>query len=176
MVTTVDVYLWGELIGVAMWNEPRGYASFQYTPEFINKGIEVSPIVMPLSNRVYSFPELSSKTFLGLPGLLADALPDQFGRALLDQWLAMNNRMQANPIERLCFQGKRSMGALEFVPAIEKTFSNSSAIEVASLVKVASEMLHGKGKLYTNMGHGRKSIKCLYVANCKISRVKTCYK
>ena len=152
MVTTVDVYLWGELIGVAMWNEPRGYASFQYTPEFINKGIEVSPIVMPLSNRVYSFPELSSKTFLGLPGLLADALPDQFGRALLDQWLAMNNRMQANPIERLCFQGKRSMGALEFVPAIEKIFSNSSAIEVASLVKVASEMLHGKGKLYTNMG------------------------
>ena len=109
MVTTAEIYLWGERIGVVMWNEQRGCASFQYTPEFINKGLEVSPIQMPLSDRIYSFPELSSQTFLGLPGLLAEALPDSFGRALLDQWLAMNNRTQANPVERLCYQGKRSI-------------------------------------------------------------------
>ena len=98
MVTIAEVSLWGELIGVVLWNEQLGYASFQYTPEFIQTGIEVSPILMPLSDRIYSFPELSSQTFLGMPGLLADALPDRFGRALFDQWLAMDNRIQANPV------------------------------------------------------------------------------
>ena len=158
MVTTAEVHLWGELIGVALWNEQGGYASFQYTPEFINKGIEVSPILMPLSDRIYSFPELSSQTFLGMPGLLADALPDRFGRALLDQWLAMNNRTQANPVERLCYQGKRCMGALEFAPAQNRGFDEISVIEVASLVKVASDVLHDRAILQTNMGQPTEAL------------------
>ena len=158
MVTTAEIYLWGERIGVVMWNEQRGYASFQYTPEFINKGLEVSPIQMPLSDRIYSFPELSSQTFLGLPGLLAEALPDSFGRALLDQWLAMNNRTQANPVERLCYQGKRSMGALEFVPTRDRILDESTAIEVANLVKVASEVLSNREKLQTNMGQPTEAL------------------
>ena len=158
MVTTAEVHLWGELIGVALWNEQGGYASFQYTPEFINKGIEVSPILMPLSDRIYSFPELSSQTFLGMPGLLADALPDRFGRALLDQWLAMNNRTQANPVERLCYQGKRCMGALEFAPAQNRGFDEISVIEVASLVKVASNVLHNRAILRTNMGQPTEAL------------------
>lgn len=158
MVTTAEVHLWGELIGVALWNELGGYASFQYTPEFINKGIEVSPILMPLSDRIYSFPELSSQTFLGMPGLLADALPDRFGRALLDQWLAMNNRIQANPVERLCYQGKRCMGALEFAPAQNRGFDEISVIEVASLVKVASNVLHDRAILQTNMGQPTEAL------------------
>ena len=158
MVTTAEVHLWGELIGVALWNEQGGYASFQYTPEFINKGIEVSPILMPLSDRIYSFPELSSQTFLGMPGLLADALPDRFGRALLDQWLAMNNRTQANPVERLCYQGKRCMGALEFAPAQNRGFDEISVIEVASLVKVASNVLHDRAILQTNMGQPTEAL------------------
>ena len=158
MVTTAEVHLWGELIGVALWNEQGGYASFQYTPEFINKGIEVSPILMPLSDRIYSFPELSSQTFLGMPGLLADALPDRFGRALLDQWLAMNNRIQANPVERLCYQGKRCMGALEFAPAQNRGFDEISVIEVASLVKVASNVLHDRAILQTNMGQPTEAL------------------
>ena len=158
MVTTAEVHLWGELIGVALWNEQGGYASFQYTPEFINKGIEVSPILMPLSDRIYSFPELSSQTFLGMPGLLADALPDRFGRALLDQWLAMNNRTHANPVERLCYQGKRSMGALEFAPAQNRGFDETSVIEVASLVKVASDVLHDRAILQTNMGQPTEAL------------------
>ena len=158
MVTTAEVHLWGELIGVALWNEQGGYASFQYTPEFINKGIEVSPILMPLSDRIYSFPELSSQTFLGMPGLLADALPDRFGRALLDQWLAMNNRTQANPVERLCYQGKRCMGALEFAPAQNRGFDEISVIEVASLVKVASNVLHNRAILQTNMGQPTEAL------------------
>lgn len=158
MVTTAEVHLWGELIGIALWNEQGGYASFQYTPEFINKGIEVSPILMPLSDRIYSFPELSSQTFLGMPGLLADALPDRFGRALLDQWLAMNNRIQANPVERLCYQGKRCMGALEFAPAQNRGFDEISVIEVASLVKVASNVLHDRAILQTNMGQPTEAL------------------
>ena len=158
MVTTAEVHLWGELIGIALWNEQGGYASFQYTPEFINKGIEVSPILMPLSDRIYSFPELSSQTFLGMPGLLADALPDRFGRALLDQWLAMNNRTQANPVERLCYQGKRCMGALEFAPAQNRGFDEISVIEVASLVKVASDVLHDRAILQTNMGQPTEAL------------------
>lgn len=158
MVTTAEVHLWGELIGVALWNEQGGYASFQYTPEFINKGIEVSPILMPLSDRIYSFPELSSQTFLGMPGLLADALPDRFGRALLDQWLAMNNRTHANPVERLCYQGKRSMGALEFAPAQNRGFDETSVVEVASLVKVASDVLHDRAILQTNMGQPTEAL------------------
>lgn len=158
MVTTAEVHLWGELIGVALWNEQGGYASFQYTPEFINKGIEVSPILMPLSDRIYSFPELSSQTFLGMPGLLADALPDRFGRVLLDQWLAMNNRIQANPVERLCYQGKRCMGALEFAPAQNRGFDEISVIEVASLVKVASNVLHDRAILQTNMGQPTEAL------------------
>ena len=158
MVTTAEVHLWGELIGVALWNEQGGYASFQYTPEFINKGIEVSPILMPLSDRIYSFPELSSQTFLGMPGLLADALPDRFGRALLDQWLAMNNRTHANPVERLCYQGKRCMGALEFAPAQNRGFDETSVVEVASLVKVASDVLHDRAILQTNMGQPTEAL------------------
>ena len=158
MVTTAEVHLWGELIGIALWNEQSGYASFQYIPEFINKGIEVSPILMPLSNRIYSFPELSSQTFLGMPGLLADALPDRFGRALLDQWLAMNNRTHANPVERLCYQGKRCMGALEFAPAQNRGFDETSVIEVASLVKVASDVLHDRAILQTNMGQPTEAL------------------
>ena len=141
-----------------MWNEQSGNASFQYTPEFINKGIEISPILMPLSDRIYSFPELSNQTFLGLPGLLADALPDRFGRALLDQWLAMNNRTQANPVERLCYQGKRCMGALEFAPAQNRGFDESSVVEVASLVKVASDVLYNRAVLQTNMGHPTEAL------------------
>lgn len=158
MVTIAEVSLWGELIGVVLWNEQLGYASFQYTPEFIQTGIEVSPILMPLSDRIYSFPELSSQTFLGMPGLLADALPDRFGRALLDQWLAMNNRIQANPVERLCYQGKRCMGALEFAPAQNRGFDETSIIEVASLVKVASDVLHNRAILQTNMGQPSEAL------------------
>ena len=158
MVTTAEVHLWGELVGIALWNEQSGNASFQYTPEFINKGIEISPILMPLSDRIYSFPELSNQTFLGLPGLLADALPDRFGRALLDQWLAMNNRTQANPVERLCYQGKRCMGALEFAPAQNRGFDESSVVEVASLVKVASDVLYNRAVLQTNMGHPTEAL------------------
>ena len=158
MVTTAEVHLWGRKIGVVLWNEQRGYASFEYTPEFIHSGVEVAPLMMPLRQQTYSFPELPYKTFLGLPGLLAEALPDAFGRVLLDNWLASQGRQNANPVERLCFQGQRSMGALEFVPAQERALSLEQTIEIDGLVQAAREALHNKEAFVTNMSHSEEAL------------------
>ena len=158
MVTTAEVHLWGRKIGVVLWNEQRGCASFEYTPEFIHSGIEVAPLMMPLRQQTYSFPELPYKTFLGLPGLLAEALPDAFGRVLLDNWLASQGRQNANPVERLCFQGQRSMGALEFVPVQERALSLEQTIEIDGLVQAAREALHNKEAFVTNMSHSEEAL------------------
>ena len=101
-----------------MLNENTGFAVFEYDPDFERLGLDLSPIMMPIStHQTYSFTSLGRDTFMGLPGLLADALPDAYGRTLLDRWLALVGRQSANSIERLCYQGRRSMGALEFEPA-----------------------------------------------------------
>jgi len=158
MVTYAKVYIWNELAGVVMWNEDTQTAVFEYDPDFKQRGLELSPLLMPLNGggRIYSFRELNRETFMGLPGLLADALPDAYGKALLDRWLASVGRSFANPIERLCYQGKRSMGALEFVPAQDNYLEQSAAIEVESLVKVAGEMLNQKAELQTNLNADTK--------------------
>ena len=93
---------------------------------------------------------------MGLPGLLADALPDAYGKALLDRWLTSLGRTFANPVERLCYQSKRSMGALEFVPAKDDYLDQSSAIEISSLVEIASEVLSSKAELNTNLNEDTK--------------------
>lgn len=158
MVTTANVLLWGKHIGSVLWNENRELASFQYAPEFLSSNLQVSPLLMPLSNQIYSFPEISRKTFMGLPGMLAEALPDAFGRALLDEWLKAQNRQNANPVERLCYQGTRSMGALEFRPMMERGLSESTNIEVANLVKVASMALHDKEALQTSFSQPTEAL------------------
>lgn len=158
MVTTAEVHLWEEHVGTVFWNEERGCASFEYAPSFLSKGLNVSPIMMPLTDSIYSFPGLEFRTFMGLPGMLAEALPDAFGRALLDNWLAAQGRQDANPVERLCFQGKRSMGALEFVPSRERTLSSEQAIEVGLLVQAAREALHNKETFVTNMSKSDEAL------------------
>jgi len=152
MVNYAKVFIWNELAGVVMWNEDTQTAVFEYDPDFKRRGLELSPLLMPLNGgRTFSFRELSRETFMGLPGLLSDALPDAYGKALLDRWLTSVGRSFANPIERLCYQGKRSMGALEFVPAQDNYLEQSTALEVESLVKVAGEMLNQKNELKTNL-------------------------
>ncbi len=159
MVTAADVYLWGQQVGTVLWNEDRLCANFEYTPEFIRSGLEVAPLTMPLEQKVYTFPNRDSyKTFLGLPGLLAEALPDAFGRVLLDKWLASQGRENANPVERLCFQGQRSMGALEFVPAKERILNTEQAIEVDSLVQAAREALLNKEAFATNISKSKDAL------------------
>ena len=157
MVNLAKVYIWGEYAGAVLWNENTGFATFEYEPSFARKGWDLSPLMMPINeNRAHSFRNLSKDTFMGLPGLLADALPDSYGKALLDRWLASLGREFANPVERLCYQSKRSMGALEFMPAKDDYLDESSAIEISSLVQIAAEVLSDKADLKTNLKEDTK--------------------
>ncbi len=157
MVTLAYVNIWGQRAGVVMWNENTQSAVFEYEPSFERLGLNLSPILMPLSpHRPYQFTSISKETFMGLPGLLTDALPDAYGKALLDRWLATIGRSFANPVERLCYQGKRSMGALEFEPAQDTFLEKDTKIEIDSLVEIAREALSQKAELDTNLSLDRK--------------------
>lgn len=157
MITYADVYLWGQHAATVAWDENYQAGSFEYTPGFAAGSLDLSPLMMPVRQRqVYQFPSLSHDTFIGLPGLLADALPDAFGKALLDRWLASVGRTFANPVERLCYQGKRSMGALEFVPAQDNYLEQGTKLEIDSLVEVAREVLDEKKKLDVNINENTK--------------------
>ncbi|WP_017258844.1 type II toxin-antitoxin system HipA family toxin [Pedobacter arcticus] len=143
MVTTAFIKLWGERIGAVAWDEAQGLGSFEYEKRFIAKKIEISPLKMPLSSRIYSFPELrDTSTFKGLPGLLADALPDKYGKELINIWLARNGRPEnsLNPVELLCFIGTRGMGALEFEPSILSTKASSQSLELSSLIDTTMKL------------------------------------
>ena len=144
-----EVKLWGRTIGAVSMEEGREVAAFQYDREFAASGIELSPVVMPLSERVYEFPVLPRGTFHGLPGLLADSLPDKFGNALIDAWLATQGRTAESfgAIERLCYTSTRGMGGLEFAPVIGPKPRKASKIEVDALVKLASEVLTHRSDL-----------------------------
>jgi len=144
-----EVILWGRPIGAVSWDEASRCATFQYEPTFIESGIEVAPLMMPLSERAYRFPALPQGTFHGLPGLLADSLPDRYGNALINKWLASQGRSPEsfNPIERLCYTGKRGMGALEFSPAIGPKPQKANRIEIDALVTLASEVLSERNSL-----------------------------
>ena len=149
MSVLAEVRLWGRTIGAVALDEGASTARFEYDPAFTGSGIEISPLVMPLSTQIYSFPALKQETFHGLPGLLADSLPDRFGNALIDAWLARQGRtpQSFNAVERLCYTGSRGMGALEFVPAIGPRARQSSRVEVDKLVELASEVLTHRGNL-----------------------------
>ncbi len=142
-MTVAEVRLWGRAIGAVSWDDERRVADFEYEPSFTPSGRQIAPLTMPLSGEIYSFPALSRQTFAGLPGLLADSLPDRFGNALIDAWLARQGRSPAdfNSVERLCYIGTRGMGALEFAPALGPTHRSSAEIDVAALVELASEIL-----------------------------------
>ena len=157
MVTLANVNIWNRKAGIVMWNEQTQSAVFEYDADFERVGLDLSPLQMPAAaHRAYSFQTLSQETFMGLPGLLADALPDAYGKALLDRWLATVGRTFANPVERLCYQGKRSMGALEFEPAQDNYLEHETRIEIDSLVQVAREALLQKEQLRTNLTDDRK--------------------
>ena len=112
------VILWGSVIGAVTWLEDREVGVFQYSPDFADSNIQIAPLMMPLGEFPYEFPALARNTFKGLPGLLADSLPDRFGNAVIDAWLASQGRtaVSFHPVERLCYIGSRGMGALEFNP------------------------------------------------------------
>ncbi len=143
MSSVAEVRLWGRTIGAVSLGDNDAVTAFEYDAAFSGSGIEVSPIAMPLSRRVYTFPELPVKTFYGLPGLLADSLPDNFGNALINAWLATQGRPadSFDAVERLCYTGERGMGALEFSPMIGPRTRQANAIQIDKLVELASEVL-----------------------------------
>ncbi len=147
-MTVAEAKLWGTTIGAVRWNDGRADADFEYDAAFLGSGREVAPLTMPLAPGIYSFPALARETFHGLPGLLADSLPDRFGNAVIDAWLARQGRNAGdfNSVERLCYVGERGMGALEFVPATGPDY-RQSAVEVAALVELASEVLASRSAL-----------------------------
>lgn len=158
MVDVAQVRMFGRTVGSVSWNARYGVARFEYDEDFARSGIEPSPIVMPArEGRVYSFGDLDRDTFKGLPGMLADSLPDTYGRALFDKWLALTGRTSGNTIESLCFMGKRCMGALEFEPAMDDAFHAGQRIELDSLVAVAREALTEKDSFQTNLSDDRKA-------------------
>lgn len=158
MVDVAKVRMFGRTVGSVSWNPQYGVARFEYDSDFVRSGIQPSPILMPArEGRVYSFGELNQETFKGLPGMLADSLPDTYGRALFDKWLVLTGRTSGNAVESLCFMGKRCMGALEFEPAIEGVFGTEQRIELDRLVAVAREALTEKDSFQTNLTDDKKA-------------------
>jgi len=144
-------------VGALGFDTETGTSTFQYAPAFISSGIELSPIHMPLSDRIYGFPGLDYAAFRGLPGLLADSLPDDFGNAVLNAWIAGRGQAvsELSPIQRLKYTGKRGMGALTFKPAMQvKSLNRSQDVEIESLVRIAQEVLDSRGTFQVELSSG----------------------
>ncbi|MES9905004.1 MAG: type II toxin-antitoxin system HipA family toxin [Sedimenticola sp.] len=131
-------------VGAVSFDTDSGIGAFEYNPSFIAKGFELAPIKMPLAKGIYSFPELGYETFKGLPGLIADSLPDDFGNAVLNAWVAGKGKLPSDitPLQRLQYTGKRGMGALEYAPATKfRNLNSSQQVEIESLVSIAQNIL-----------------------------------
>lgn len=161
-MVVAEVKIWNERVGAVAWDEKRQLANFEYDPGFLKKGYELSPIHMPLNKgeQIFSFPALNRETYKGLPGLLADALPDKFGNAVIDAWLSKQGREVAGftPVERLCYVGKRGMGALEFLPAINSTINQSTSLDVAHLAALAQDIMDSRKSLSTQLDASEESM------------------
>ena len=147
-----EVYLWGTRIGVVEQADVTDIPRFNYDKNFLKSRIEVSPIVMPLSEQIYTFPMLSKESFKGLPGLLADSLPDKYGTKLIERYLSEQGRSINNltAVERLCYTGKRGMGALEYIPARDYLSASDSSIDIGALVRLASDILSEKESVHVS--------------------------
>lgn len=151
----IEVRLWDRTAGaIAPLAGRPGFFEFQYDPEFAGSGVELAPLTMPLHpRRRYSFPSLDPNTYHGLPGALADALPDKFGNSLIDEYMARRGmrREQVTTLQRLLYMGRRGMGALEFEPALRaKDLPDGVApLEMSRLVEDARRALRGEAKRVT---------------------------
>ncbi|PCJ15632.1 MAG: toxin HipA, partial [Gammaproteobacteria bacterium] len=152
-INQADVTLWGITIGSVSWDPKQQVGFFSYARDFLQSGIELSPIQMPLSTEIYNFPALNKNTYKGLPGLLADALPDKFGNLLINQWLQQQGRDPKgfSPVERLCYIGTRGMGGLEFIPSIRRDHEKAVDLQVGALVKLANQVLSNQSGLNTQL-------------------------
>lgn len=147
MINTAFVNIWNKRVGAIAWDAETGTAGFEFEPRFLKEKLDLAPLKMPreqAERQIYMFPEhRNTNTFRGLPGLLADTLPDKYGKTLINTWLVQNGRPadSLNPVEMLCYVGKRGMGALEFEPAVPKINDRSTKIEIDELVTMARKVL-----------------------------------
>ncbi len=153
-----EVRLWGRRIGAVLQPDGDDCAAFEYDTDFVRSRIEVAPLVMPLADRIYRFPELARGTFHGLPGLLADSLPDRFGNALIDAWLATQGRTRESfgAVERLCYTGSRGMGALEFLPRLGPGPARAKRVQIDALVRLAGEVLASRAAVSGSFAKGER--------------------
>lgn len=160
----VDVKIWNRLVGSIFWDNEKGVANFEYDPKFLNSGLELSPIIMPLKNssgRVYQFLENRNNCFHGLPGLLADALPDAFGNQIINEWFATQGLLdtEITPLDRLCYVGKRAMGALEFEPTKNiKGLDTSSLIHINEITNLAENIFRNRAEFQNKLLNQDKKI------------------
>lgn len=152
-MSVAEVTLWGRRIAAVSIEPGERSATFQYDPAFARSGIEVAPVRMPLRDRPYGFPGLPHDAFAGLPGLLADSLPDRWGTALVDAWLASQGRDESSfdVVQRLCYVGTRGAGALEFQPAHEPSAPAGAELRVEALVRLAGEVLADREEFVTEL-------------------------
>ncbi len=163
-VNTAKIKLWDNDVGAVTWVADNDYAIIEYEPSFLKKGLDISPIRMSIeqaknSDGRFFFSSLNKETFLGLPGLLSDALPDKFGNIIIDSWLARKGRdaESFSPIERLCYMGKRGVGALEFSPTITDKFDKSISVEISNLVKLAKDIIAERETLNISFSSSEKA-------------------
>ena len=162
-VDTAVVRLWGDEVGAVSWLADQTYGVFEYDRGFLNTGLDIAPLHMGLEDArngdgIFAFPSLNKDTYLGLPGLLADALPDKFGNSIIDAWLARQGRDAADfsPVERLCYTGKRAMGALEFSPAVIAGYDKSVPVEVSELVDLAQDIMTQRQGMKVELGNSAR--------------------
>ena len=158
-MSTATVKLWGTVIGYISMGHGERYARFEYDPAFVDFRIEPAPIQMPLDKGyIYQFTDLHPRSFHGLPGMIADSLPDKYGNKLIDVWLNQTGRKQTefNAVDRLCYTGVRGMGALEFVPAIETETTKDKSLEIRDLIDLASMAFADKETLNTKLTPGKE--------------------
>lgn len=158
MVEAAKISLWGEPAGAVTWDEKRSIAFVEFFPSFSKKSLDISPIHIPIRQSegvIYSFPELNRKTFHGLPGLLSDSLPDDFGNRVINSWFKQNNIEAGSftPVDRLCYIGQRGMGALEYEPAFDKQMGKATELDVEKLVYLASKIVSDRSQFPVNIDH-----------------------
>jgi serine/threonine-protein kinase HipA len=158
-MVTAEVKLWGETLGAVTWIEKSNRASFQFNRKFLQMDVDVSPVHMKIedakrSNQSFEFAGLSFDTYKGLPGLLADSLPDSFGNKLIDVWLAQKglSANHFNPVDRLCYLGTRCMGALEFYPINNSALEKSEVLSMDHLVEITQMIMSDKEQFNTSIG------------------------
>lgn len=158
MLNLAEVWLWDKLVGALAWAPDTATATFEYTPEWIKTGVQIAPLHMPShadGTHIFHFPQLNRDTYKGLPACFADTLPDDFGNAVINAWLARNGRdaQSFNPLERLLYSGNRGMGALEYAPALRQTQQTNSKLELESLIAMAQQVLDQRAGLNGSLQH-----------------------